>query len=129
MRRSAGGMSRTFGVLMAAVLALALAEGVALGSADQSGRYSASHSYDGVKAQVEGDSFNVDSGHCLVYTILVFQDADNRQMEGGLVRCDNATVDGSCNSGDKFIETWKGPGQVPGGQLLVLSAWQFYERY
>lgn len=95
----------------AVVFVCALSVGLVLGTAawagvDQDGRQTDSNSVDGTYAYIVGNGFYTPSNACTLYAILV--NGDNRQVETGLLRCVNTTVDGSCYDDRTFAERYAG---------------------
>ena len=83
---------------------------------DQDGRYSDSSHVDGSYARLQGHSFNPSSGQCVLYSTLSYDATAGRQVESGIVRCSGATIDGTCPSGQVFVERYNGSAYycVPG---------------
>ena len=96
-----------------AVLVLSAA-GAFADAAEQGGRHSSlTANTDGYRASVRGDAFNPMSGGCIIFAVLEWSPSAYRQVEAGLVRCQNASIDGTCNN-VRFVERWTGPGGVAG---------------
>lgn len=51
-------------------------------------------------------AFYPDNGNCVLQASVVYDGVNFRQLLVGLLRCQGATVDGTCQSGVKFVERW-----------------------
>ncbi|GAB3768714.1 hypothetical protein FB382_002654 [Nocardioides ginsengisegetis] len=83
----------------------------------QDGRISDSNNIDGASAQIDGESYNPSNPSCVVYSVIVAsfdsRGLPRRQVETGLMRCNNATVDsGACTGGHAVAERYNGVGFV-----------------
>jgi hypothetical protein len=65
---------------------------------DQTGRITDSTAIDGSSSVVYGEAFNARPGTCVLYANLVVTVTGSRQVEGGVLRCDGATIDGTCHN-------------------------------
>lgn len=79
---------------------------------DQEGRLSGSSSVDGSYSRLAGNGFSANSGQCVIYAALStsFNASGTglRQIQSGLTRCNNATIDGTCPDGQTFVERYNG---------------------
>lgn len=75
---------------------------------DQDGRYSNTHNVDGSYTRLQGHTFNPTSGQCVLYSVLSYDSTAGRQVESGIVRCNGASIDGTCPSGHVFVERYNG---------------------
>lgn len=76
-------------------------------AANQGGRRTRNETnFEGTSANLTPHSFNPDSGHCVLQSVLAYDFSADRQLETGSVRCDGATIDGTCHSGYHFVETY-----------------------
>jgi hypothetical protein len=89
------------GVLLAQWFGAAAADA----AVDHDGRWTGTSAADGSYAQVYGNGFSANSGQCVIYAALSFDDTASRQIESGLVRCNGANIDGTCADGHAFVET------------------------
>jgi hypothetical protein len=92
------------------VATAALSPAFATISYDQDGRTTGSTSIDGSFARLQGTGFHPNNQQCVLYaTLSNDQDLTSiRQVESGLLRCVNATLDGTCTSGKVFVERYNG---------------------
>ncbi|MDQ6523055.1 hypothetical protein RB608_05560 [Nocardioides sp. LHD-245] len=102
-------------VLIAARRFLLLALGFAIGSLavsawalSQNGRETNSDAVNGSKIAIIGQSFHVPSGGCVVYSHLVSKWSPGKHVEAGQLRCDGATIDGTCHNDHLVIERFTG---------------------
>lgn len=73
------------------------------------GRKTGSNAVDGITGEVLGHTFYAPYHACVIYSHVIVADrldGTSRQVEAGLVRCDTATIDGSCHDGYTFAETY-----------------------
>ncbi|MEN9711088.1 MAG: hypothetical protein RL441_1080 [Actinomycetota bacterium] len=96
-----------------AISFVALAIGVlgqtgAFAGIDQEGYRSSSLSVDGTTAILTPHSFHPWAGHCALYSVLILDWTQPRQMETGLVKCSGSTLDGVCTSDHSFTERFDG---------------------
>lgn len=84
-------------------VASAVADGL-----DQDGRRTGSTSVDGSYAQVVGNGFSAVNNQCVLYSALSYDSTAPRQIESGLARCNNWTIDGTCTDGYSFVERYNG---------------------
>jgi len=75
---------------------------------DQDGRETGSSHVDGSFARLQGDSYHPSSNQCVLYSTLSYDSTAGRQVESGLVRCSGASIDGTCPSGQVFVERFNG---------------------
>jgi hypothetical protein len=77
---------------------------------DQDGRYSNASNVDGSFTRLKGNTFNPTSGQCVLYSVLSFDSkaGAQRQIESGIVKCNGASIDGTCPSGYSFVERYNG---------------------
>ena len=95
---------------LALVLAGAALSPVSAGLS-QDGRNSNAHNVDGSFARLQGHTFNPTTGQCVLYSVLSFDaTGTQRQVESGIVKCNQATIDGTCTSGHVFVERYNGSG-------------------
>lgn len=79
---------------------------------DQEGRTAGNHSVDGSYSRLQGNGFSANNHQCVIYSAISEDFTSNgtphRQLESGLVRCNNATIDGTCHNGYVFVERYDG---------------------
>jgi len=83
----------------------------AAGAVDQGGRYDSSFSSTANKLSSTAAtmiSASPSSGSCIV--ISVIHAGGSNQVETGLTRCNGTSIDGTCASGQTFVETSEGSG-------------------
>jgi hypothetical protein len=78
---------------------------------DHDGRWSGTSSADGSYAEVFGNGFSANNQQCVFYSALTYDADAPRQIESGLIRCNNWSIDnGMCTDGHAFVETYNGSG-------------------
>ncbi len=76
---------------------------------DQDGRRTASTAVDGTSAVIYGNGFSATASQCALYAVLVYDsEGTDHMVEAGLVRCNGASIDGTCDSGYSFVERYNG---------------------
>ena len=93
--------------------ALALLMGFAVGTTvvsawalSQNGLESTNTNVSGSTISIVGDSFSAPSGECVLYSHLV--SSPSKHVEAGQLRCNGATIDGTCLNDHLFIERYTG---------------------
>lgn len=76
----------------------------------QDGRVTGSFAVNGSAVNITGNSFGGQVGQCVLYSHLIYDATAPRQVEAGVVRCNNAAIDGTCNGGFGFTERFDGSG-------------------
>jgi len=97
---------RVLGCVVA--FALGLGSTVAFAAVGQDGRRTSSNAVDGTTSGVRGDSFTMRTNQCVLYSILMYNETSPHMVETGLVRCNAATIDGTCRTGHAFAERYNG---------------------
>jgi hypothetical protein len=75
---------------------------------DQTGKNTSTSNLDGTTVIITPSSFNAASGQCVLYSVLLPDFSSSRQLETGVVGCNNANIDGTCSSGYAFSESFNG---------------------
>jgi hypothetical protein len=75
---------------------------------DQSGRLTNSQSIDATTGGIIGNSSNARPGQCVMYSMLITNGSNPRQVQTGLVRCDGTPLAGTCTGGYTFAERYNG---------------------
>jgi hypothetical protein len=94
--------------LGALITLLVFSAGPVYANADQEGRQAGTSTSDGSYAQVVGNGFSANPGQCVIYSAVSTDVTSSRQVEAGVVRCNGATLDGTCTDGHAFVERWAG---------------------
>lgn len=93
-------------VVVVAAFSVGLGAAAAYGARAQDGRNTHVSHVDGTLAYVIGDDFGPPANQCVLYSILATDFTHPRQVEAGVVRCDNGTIDGTCHGGHGFVEVY-----------------------